>query len=151
MYEWKRAQLWSGHDAKHAKRSHTQAVLSMSAIGALVVLAATRLGCLELYSIDDDGYIPARPAPAECRRDADCTLVPASLTCCGQCEPVPPFEAVTTRRLEAMRSEMEAECAPPTRLCDPPICSPLAAGCQAHAVCLDGTCRVEASKGCVSR
>jgi hypothetical protein len=152
MYEWNRRQLWSSHDARHASRSRTRVLLAVGAIGALAVgLATIHISCLELYYVDADRHVPARPAPAECKQDADCALMPALFTCCGECEPMPPFQAVTKRRLDALRSDTDAQCAPPTRLCDPPICSPLSPACEARAICVEGACRVEATHACIFR
>jgi hypothetical protein len=146
MYAWNRRQLWSIRDAS---RSRARVVLSRCLIGLLAIAPTViAVGCIELYYADDE-RIPARPAPAECQQNADCALMPALLTCCGECEPLPPFEAVTKRRLEAIRSDTDAQCAPPTRLCDPPICSPLPARCEARAICVEGSCRVDATEACI--
>jgi hypothetical protein len=147
MYEWNRRQLWSSY----ASRSRTRVVLSLCLIGLLAAaLMAMSVACIELYYAEDE-RIPARPAPAACKQDADCALMPALLTCCGECEPVPPFEAVTMRRLDAMRSDTDAQCAPPTRLCDPPMCSSLPPRCEARAICVEGACRVDATEACIYR
>jgi hypothetical protein len=151
MHEWNRRQLWSSHDARHTSRLHARVLLCVGGIGALgVVLALLRISCIELSYVDN-AHVPAGPAPAECRHDVDCALMPALLTCCGECEAVAPFEAVTKRRLQTLRSETDARCAPPTRLCDPPSCSQLPAGCEARAICIEGSCRADATEACIYR
>lgn len=113
----------------------------------LAVLALTPYACHEIYFEDDNELVPARIAPAECSVDADCTLMPAAITCCGECEPVPPLEAVPRTFLDALLLENESACAPTTRLCEPPACASVPAGCAARAVCRAGRCTVVES-GC---
>ena len=114
MYEWNRRQLWSSPDAKQTR---TRAWLSLCVIGLLpLAITAISVATIECYYADDERRVPANPAPAECVRDADCALVPSLITCCGECEPAPPFEAVTKPLLEAVRNETDAQCAPATRI-----------------------------------
>jgi len=122
-------------------------------VRSLVVAAAAFVACHELYFSDDDLRNPSNMAKAgdTCATDADCALVPARITCCGECEPVAPFEAMTRTLLEALRRDVEASCAPATRLCDPPSCATLPPGCEVRAVCVAGQCRPEASPPCTYR
>jgi hypothetical protein len=62
---------------------------------AIVTLAAAWLSCVELYNADDERIVPTAAAPADCTTDADCALMPARFTCCGECEPAPPRVAAT--------------------------------------------------------
>jgi hypothetical protein len=98
-----------------------------------------------------------------CEIDDDCGLVPGALTCCGECPPAPPFQAVPRTQLDAMLLELELACAQPTIVGDeqtegsgaiaclaPPACEPVPAGCVARAACRDGRCVVIA-RGCAPR
>jgi hypothetical protein len=149
MGEWHRGQLWAATDA--SRRRQTRLALSLASLGALSLFALSRLACTELYFVDDDRIVPATIAPSECEGDFDCVVKPSSMTCCGECEAVPPFEAMPRRELARLRDELETECTPRTRLCDPPVCSPLPAECEARAICVHGACRVVASERCVYR
>jgi len=86
-------------------------------------------------------------APTECRSDDDCTLLPAQLTCCGECPPAPPFEAVTRHEMDAILLERETTCSQSTRLCQPPVCEPRLRSCSAQARCSVGRCVVDET-GC---
>jgi hypothetical protein len=103
--------------------------------------------CHELYFSDDDEVVSARVEPAECAVDADCTLMPAAITCCGECGPVPPFESVTRQELDALLLENETACATRAGLCEPPACAALPEGCAARAICRTGRC-VTVELGC---
>jgi hypothetical protein len=83
---------------------------------------------------------------AECTVDADCALLP-SVTCCGECPPVPPFDVGARFNLDAIFIEMETRCAEDRRECTPPVCEPMPAGCHASAACEAGRCVVE-TDGC---
>jgi hypothetical protein len=78
----------------------------------------------------------------ECQVDDDCTLMPSAMTCCGECDPAPPFEAVPRTAVDSRLLELETDCAESTRLCEPPICEVVPPSCIASAICLDGRCRV---------
>jgi hypothetical protein len=84
---------------------------------------------------------------AECVVDDDCGLMPPRMTCCGECDPVPPFEAVPRTAIDAVLIDLETACAQSSSLCEPPECAVLTPGCVARAICLHGTCRVIES-GC---
>jgi len=79
----------------------------------------------------------------ECTEDDDCTILPSELTCCGECEPAPPFVAVTRDVMDALLLEHETRCARSTRLCHPPTCEAPANGCSAEARCAAGRCVIE--------
>jgi hypothetical protein len=83
----------------------------------------------------------------ECDVDGDCTLMPSRMTCCGECEPVPPFEPVPRIAVDSQLLQLETACAAMIRPCEPPVCELVPPGCTAYAICLDGRCRVIAS-GC---
>jgi hypothetical protein len=82
------------------------------------------------------------PEPGECVVDDDCGLMPSQMTCCGECPPAPPFEAVPRTAIDSRLLELETDCAPQTRLCIPPVCEPVPAGCDAQAICIDHRCRL---------
>jgi hypothetical protein len=87
-------------------------------------------------------------ATAECRTDDDCTLMPAAITCCGECEPVPPFEPVPRTAVDSVLLELETRCAERPGPCDPPVCEKSPPGCQADAICHAGRCLVVQSGAC---
>jgi len=84
---------------------------------------------------------------AECKSNDDCTLLPSQLTCCGECAPAPPFEAVTRQEMDALLIERETTCSQSPRLCQPPVCEPPPRGCSAQARCSVGRCVVDET-GC---
>lgn len=108
----------------------------------VVALVGVRLACVD-----------ATPsaAPPECARDTECALVPAAFTCCGECEPAPPFEAVSTELLDEVRGEWADRCAPATRACEPPACASVPEACAARAICDRGACRVAVTSACAAR
>lgn len=116
----------------------------------LFALTVGTQACTEMFfgSEDDDEFLPARVPvlPPECEADRDCVLMPAKVTCCGECEPVPPFEAATRATLDWLRADTAAHCAP-ERLCDSPPCAEAPVGCEARAVCRNGRCVVHET-GC---
>lgn len=83
----------------------------------------------------------AATAEIECNRDEDCTLLPV-ITCCGECPPEPPFEAVTIPELDGVLIELEERCATERRSCAPPVCAPAPRRCEARAACAGGECVV---------
>jgi hypothetical protein len=89
-------------------------------------------------------------AALECVTDDDCGLMPSEITCCGECEPVPPFEAVPRTAIDARLLELETYCAERTIECVPPSCAAAPPGCTARATCDRGTCRAITS-GCERR
>jgi hypothetical protein len=97
---------------------------------------ASSRGVTDPPSIDDP----------DCVRDQDCELLPY-VTCCGECAPAPPFEAVTRQQLDAVFIELESRCAIDRRECTPPVCERVPRGCYARAGCVAGRCVVE-SEGC---
>jgi hypothetical protein len=152
MTAWNRKQLWSEHDAEQARIARVRALVAGTAVGALVGwVVIAHLSCTELYYVEEYRRLPAATARPECTQDADCALMPSVITCCGDCEPAPPFEAVPVGSLEARLRETADACFPTTRLCDPPSCPIVPEGCQARAVCAAGSCSVEATERCVSR
>lgn len=84
----------------------------------------------------------------ECELDEDCGLVPLAITCCGECDPAPPFRAAPRTEIDAVLLDLETECSQSARGCEPPACSALPANCTARAVCRAGMCTVEQSDGC---
>lgn len=76
----------------------------------------------------------------ECVVDDDCVLMPSVISCCGECDPRPPFHAVTGKALDALRMELDAMCEDSCGECDPPVCEPLPPECYASAACIDGRC-----------
>lgn len=120
--------------------------------GTTLFLVWAGLGLLTVKCVDSTPGMPISllPAPAECVEDDDCTLMPSRLTCCGECPPAPPFEAAPRVELDGLLIEMETDCAPETRRCEPPICEVVAPGCTARARCIAGRCQVEAT-GCELR
>ena len=93
----------------------------------------------------------APPGTLECRVDDDCTLMPAAMTCCEECEPVPPFEAVPRTAVDAMLIELETRCAAKPSICGPRSCEAPPQGCQAAAVCVRGRCSVVQTDACSAR
>src|SRR5512138_2386899 len=73
-------------------------------------------GC-ERFPFDWQPAEPASQAEApQCVRDDDCALLPSALTCCVECPPAPPFEAVPTAVIAGLLIENETVCAEP-KLC----------------------------------
>ncbi|MGE0395321.1 MAG: hypothetical protein AB7T06_01240 [Kofleriaceae bacterium] len=113
-------------------------------LAATAVFAADR-GCEAIESPNMD------VREAECETDDDCGLMPSRLTCCGECEPAPPFEAVPRSQIDALLIELDTQCAPRTRLCEPPVCEEVPFECEARAACIAGVCRAIASSACSVR
>jgi hypothetical protein len=88
------------------------------------------------------------PRAIECRVDDDCTLTPAVMTCCEECEPMPPFEAVPRTAVDAMLIELETRCAAKPPICEPRSCEEPPAGCQATAICVEGRCALVQTDAC---
>lgn len=152
MGTWNRRQLWSERDAGRVRTARVHALLAAAAIGALVGWGAlTHLSCAELYYVDEYTRVPATPAREQCTRDDDCVLVPSLITCCGECQPAPPFEAVPLGRLASRRTAASEMCLPSTRGCEPPVCPAVIQGCEVRAICAAGSCAVEASERCLPR
>ena len=111
-------------------------------VPALLVFAAC-----EHFPFD---WKAAEPAPAseaaQCVRDDDCELLPSALTCCIECPPAPPFEAVPDWVIGGLLIENETKCAEP-KLCPEVTCDPVPLGCEARAACERGRCVVVAN-GC---
>jgi hypothetical protein len=84
--------------------------------------------------------------PGECAADEDCVLMPV-LSCCGECPPAPPFEAVTRAELDSALIESEWHCTDKEHDCTGFACEALPEGCQARAACREGRCTVIES-GC---
>ncbi len=82
----------------------------------------------------------ASESAPQCVRDADCTLVPSSLTCCADCAPAPPFEAAPVWVVDGMYIENDDRCLAPEISCGEVECPLVPPGCTAHAVCSDGRC-----------
>ncbi len=80
-------------------------------------------------------------------RDDDCVLLPADLTCCIECPPVPPYEAAPSWVLDGMLIENETECAERTSICPEIPCAQQVEGCTARAACRHGRC-VAIATGC---
>jgi hypothetical protein len=74
--------------------------------------------------------------------------MPAAITCCGECDPVPPFEAVPHTAVDAVLIELETRCAEKLAPCEPPVCESLPRGCEAYAACVGGQCIVLQSDSC---
>jgi hypothetical protein len=143
MNEWNRHQLWPAADAaRNAFRAWSRMLWLVSS----VVVATFALATPPTASnhADDQRIEPANPAARECQTDADCVLLPALVTCCGECDPEPPFEAIPRSTLEQLRSDTDEQCAPRTRLCEPPQC--FSADRRARAECRNGTCRAVTSE-----
>lgn len=106
-----------------------------------------------VYACDREpsSWLPYRqgdPAAIQCRAQDDCTLLPAVLNCCGECDPVPPFEAVPSTEVDALLIELETRCAEKPRLCEPLSCEVAPPGCEAYATCVRGRCEVVQSGSC---
>lgn len=98
---------------------------------------------------------PATPAADDngaanrCAVDDDCGLMPSVLTCCGECPPAPPFEAVPRTAIDAALLELETTCSARTLACvETPACDSVPVGCEARAVCDHGRCRL-IEEGCL--
>lgn len=121
-------------------------------VRVLLLATVAVVACHELYFADDDLRDPTTMAKAgdTCVRDDDCVVMPALLTCCGECEPIAPYEAVPRAVLAERRRALEASCAPRTQPCDPPACTAPPAGCVVRAVCDQGQCRAVTNARCSS-
>lgn len=75
--------------------------------------------------------------------DDDCGLLPSQLNCCGECDPVPPFDAVPRESIDALLLELETRCAETPIGCVAPVCEPMPPGCSARAICVEHRCEVE--------
>jgi hypothetical protein len=62
------------------------------------------------------------------------------LSCCGECPPAAPFEAVTRAELDAALIEDEQRCAIEDHDCTRHACEPRPAGCAPRAACVDTRC-----------
>lgn len=144
--QWNRALVWAAHDARHLSRKRSTLVLG--AVAMLILgFGLAQFSCYELMFLDDDvgpTNVVAPRVPVECVVDSDCALMPALVTCCGECDPVPPFRAIPRLMLD----ELRGQCEPPERVCDAPVCSPSPPGCIAHATCGANTCGVVANEFC---
>jgi hypothetical protein len=96
----------------------------------------------------DDG--PAVEVAIECVTHEDCGLVPAFVSCCQECEPAPPFEAVPRSKLDAIWLDLEPYCAETASRCEQIPCPTIPPGCVAFAACIHGQCRV-IEEGCESQ
>lgn len=147
---WNRGLVWSEHDARHRTRDRAALTIGIVAV-LLVILGMLNFSCFDLMFPDDEGmtlvHVRVPAGPQDCAADADCVLIPARVTCCGECEPVPPFEAAPLQILVDLRSA----CVPQERLCDPPVCTAPPAGCEARAACREGRCEVIANDRCTRR
>jgi hypothetical protein len=116
-----------------------------------LALAAASLASLYACERLDATLEPRTPAasdePPECVVDDDCGLMPPLMTCCGECDPAPPFEPVPRTAIDARLIELEHACAEHAPVCEPPVCETVPPGCIARAVCVRGRCRVVES-GC---
>ncbi len=123
---------------------------ALAVIGLAVLTGGTAsYACYEMYVEEDTNEtVKLHEGASECTVDADCVLMPAQMTCCGDCEAVPPFRAVPRATYEDAALDLEAECQPRNRVCEPPSCQDAAEGCEARPVCVRGTCHVEAT-GCL--
>jgi len=139
---WTREHLWAEDDRR--QRARTRGRLHVAFAAALLTAGAGICACYELYVLDGLRRIDTAIG-IECVADADCTLTPALLTCCGECPALPPFEAVP----RALLDDVRADCAPLRGRCEPPTCAPRPAGCIARAVCDRGRCRALASDACL--
>ncbi len=150
---WTRKVLWEQHDRRHARRLRTGSfLLAASFVVMWFAVAMMSYACHELV-FEEGLRSPTNMVRAgdECISDSDCAVLPAQVTCCGECAAVPPFEATTRDALAEYRDAIATSCAPATRLCDPPTCASVPAGCVPRAVCDDGTCRVSATDACTYR
>ena len=151
----------------------TAIVLDVSFAGIFVVLAAAlglyaaaryieRAAVLACWSIlafvhacdrlpsssGSASQLSREPPTIECRIDDDCTLLPPAMTCCGECDPVPPFEAVPRTAVDALLLELETRCAEKPGPCQPPACESSPPGCEAYSTCVGGHCMVVQSGSC---
>jgi hypothetical protein len=147
--EWNRDVVWSERDSRRRRRhSIAGAVIATTMTLGLVV---ANHACYELLFLSDAPrekpqlFVPV--VSGECALDSDCVLMPAVFTCCGECEPAPPFSATPRSELADLREL----CSSRERVCDPPICSPMPAGCEARAACRKGECVVVANDHCSER
>jgi hypothetical protein len=153
MDTWNREQLWAEHDAAHARglrfRSFVLVVGLLTVWNVIAVLGRSFDRCLTDANIEPPRTIDER---AECIVDDDCVLVPERMTCCGECDAVPPLEAAPWVMVDKIRRDtVDDSCAPRDRLCDPPICPSAPAGCEAHPVCRAGQCAVVANDRCTPK
>jgi hypothetical protein len=117
------------------------------AVAPLAVLQACER--IVAVSIEDTRTPPNSTAASECVVDDDCGLMPSMMTCCGECDPAPPFEAVPRTAIDARLIELETSCGETSVVCEDPVCEIAPAGCVARAICLNGVCRVIES-GCAA-
>jgi hypothetical protein len=119
----------------------------------VLVVAAAAAGCNDRRSASSPSgapfsrdAAPHRIDDPDCAADRDCVLMPW-ITCCGECEPAPPFEAGTRVELDGILIESEMRCARDDRPCAPPVCGAVPRGCEARAACVGGRC-VVLQNGC---
>lgn len=143
MMQWTRQQLWS-------PRPSARLVLAWGALAWVGTIGMLFYSCHDLYVVED-GIQTHVDHASECIEDEDCVLLPSALTCCGECDPAPPFEALPRAQLEDRRAALVEECAPATRLCEPPACPAVPQACRARATCRAGICQAVASKQCLYR
>lgn len=147
MKEWTRAHVWAEHDAAHVWRTRIQ-VFTTCAVLILAWSAILLVG----YAVEATRHAPLAHVDTsertECANDGDCVLFVERVTCCGDCPPVPPFEAVPRTLLDELRQELDDRCAPREHFCDPPECPATPSGCEARAVCRAGTCSVATNGRC---
>ena len=153
--------VWAEDDAYHRRRKLQQGNAVIVWFGILWIGLALRASCdREVSQPTIPPAIPpaiqpaATPAPGAadlpCETDQDCVLRPSFITCCGVCDPAPPFQAVSRKRLDVLLWQTDALCTPRTRPCAPVSCSTRPATCEAGAVCHAGECRVIQSAECAT-
>ena len=123
----------------------------MTASRSFMVVAWSLLTLGYACDHDTSAWLPVGERAAdsmECRVADDCTLMPSAITCCGECDPVPPFQAVPHTDVDAWLIEVETRCAGKPPACDPPSCEAAPPGCEAHAACVSGHCMVVANDAC---
>jgi len=109
----------------------------------LIAFPILVLHCEERLQGIQPSYVAPPPGEADdCVTDDDCTLLPPIISCCGECDPVPPFEAVPRSTVDALLLELDTQCAQRTGLCTPPVCESAPPGCFARATCAAGHCHV---------
>ncbi len=123
-----------------AESHRTAKVLLVAGAAALALGHA----CEDLSEAPEDLGSAVEP---ECKVDDDCILMPSEMTCCGKCDPAPPFEAVPRSAVDSRLIELETECASRTRWCESPVCDITPPGCAADAACIAGRCQAIAA-GC---
>lgn len=148
--------LWGEHDAQRERRDvHRALAVAAGIVIVWVGLTMTSYSWHELIFVQPDPTSPPRIAvplaDAECHLDDDCTLMPALITCCGECDPAPPYEAVPRALLDEVRLVTNEDCAPHTRLCDPPACSMQVENASPSVICRGGRCEVQETEPRASR